>query len=242
MKISIITVVKNDEKFIDKTINSIINQNLPIEYIVVDGNSNDSTLEIIKKYQNKIDLIISEEDTNLYDAMNKGTKNANGDIIGICNSGDIILENKLKIVLEEFETKNLDFVFATVKRNYTGGTIIKYGFNEKKIHYNFDFATCHSTGFYLKSNVQKELGTYDTNFKCSADYDLFYRLINAKKYVGGSTPKDIIVGEVAKGGLSSKISFIDHLKEESKIRYKNKQSFILIILIFLNALIKKLFK
>ena len=59
MKISIITVVKNDEKFIDKTINSIINQNLPIEYIVVDGNSNDSTLEIIKKYQNKIDLIIS---------------------------------------------------------------------------------------------------------------------------------------------------------------------------------------
>ena len=58
MKISIITVVKNDEKFIDKTINSIINQNLPIEYIVVDGNSNDSTLEIIKKYQNKIDLII----------------------------------------------------------------------------------------------------------------------------------------------------------------------------------------
>ena len=67
-------------------------------------------------------------------------------------------------------------------------------------------------------------------------------LINAKKYVGGSTPKDIIVGEVAKGGLSSQISFLDHLKEESKIRYKNKQSFILIILIFLNALIKKLFK
>ena len=96
MKISIITVVKNDEKFIDKTINSIINQNLPIEYIVVDGNSNDSTLEIIKKYQNKIDLIISEEDANLYDAMNKGIKNATGDIIGICNSGDIILEDKLK--------------------------------------------------------------------------------------------------------------------------------------------------
>ena len=242
MKISIITAVKNDEKFIDKTINSIINQNLPIEYIVVDGNSNDSTLEIIKKYKNKIDLIISEEDTNLYDAMNKGIKNATGDIIGICNSGDVILENKLKIVLEEFKTKNLDFVFATVKRNYTGGTIIKYGFNEKKIYYNFDFATCHSTGFYLKSSVQKELGTYDTNFKCSADYDLFYRLINAKKYIGGSTPKGIIIGEVAKGGLSSQISFLNHLKEESKIRFKNKQSFILIILIFLNALIKKLFK
>ena len=108
MKISIITVVKNDEKFIDKTINSIINQNLPIEYIVVDGNSNDSTLEIIKKYQNKIDLIISEEDKNLYDAMNKGITKATGDIIGICNSGDIILEDKLKIVLEKGKISNHD--------------------------------------------------------------------------------------------------------------------------------------
>ena len=53
MKISIITVVKNDERFIEKTIKSIINQNLPIEYIVVDGNSTDATFEIIKKYQNK---------------------------------------------------------------------------------------------------------------------------------------------------------------------------------------------
>jgi glycosyltransferase involved in cell wall biosynthesis len=241
MKISIITVVKNDERFIEKTVKSIINQHLPIEYIVVDGNSTDATFEIIKKYQNKIDLIISEKDDGLYDAMNKGIKNATGDIIGTCNSGDVILENKLQIVLKEFETKKVDFVFATVKRHYTGGTIIKSGFNKKKINYNFDFATCHSTGFYIKNSVQKEIGTYDTSFKCSADYDLFYRLINVKKYIGGSTPKDIIVGEVAKGGLSSKISFFNHLKEESKIRYKNKQSFILIILIFLNAIFKKLF-
>ena len=241
MKISIITVVKNDEKFIEKTIKSIINQNLLIEYIVVDGNSTDATFEIIKKYQNMIDLIISEKDDGLYDAMNKGIKNATGDIIGICNSGDVILENKLPIVLKEFETKKVDFVFATVKRHYTGGTIIKSGFNEKKINYNFDFATCHSTGFYIKNSVQKEIGTYDTSFKCSADYDLFYRLINVKKYIGGSTPKDLIIGEVAKGGLSSQISFFNHLKEETKIRFKNKQSYILIILIFLNAIIKKLF-
>ena len=241
MKISIITVVKNDEKFIEKTIKSIINQNLLIEYIVVDGNSTDATFEIIKKYQNKIDLIISEKDDGLYDAMNKGIKNATGDIIGTCNSGDVILENKLQIVLKEFETKKVDFVFATVKRHYTGGTIIKSGFNKKKINYNFDFATCHSTGFYIKNSVQKEIGTYDTSFKCSADYDLFYRLINVKKYIGGSTPKDLIIGEVAKGGLSSQISFFNHLKEETKIRFKNKQSYILIILIFLSSIIKKLF-
>ena len=238
MKISIITVVKNDERFIEKTVKSIINQHLPIEYIVVDGNSTDATFEIIKKYQNKIDLIISEKDDGLYDAMNKGIKNATGDIIGICNSGDVILENKLPIVLKEFETKKVDFVFATVKRNYTGGTIVKSGFNEKKINYNFDFATCHSTGFYIKTNVQRELGNYDTNFKCSADYDLFYRLIVKKKMNGMATKKSEVFGKFRRGGLSSRIRYIDFLKECSQIRLDNKQNLIIVYLIFFARLLR----
>ena len=242
MKISIITVVKNDEECIEKTIKSVINQNQPLEYIVVDGNSSDSTLKVIKKYKDKIHLIISENDTSLYDAMNKGIKEATGDIIGICNSGDVIKNNGITLVLNEFKSKSLDFVFATVKRNYTGDPVIKSGFDEKKIYYNFDFATCHSTGFYIKNDAQKQLGPYDTNFKCSADYDFFYRMINSKKYIGGSTPKNIIVGEVAKGGFSSTISFFDHLHEETKIRFKNKQNFVLIFAIYINALIKKLLK
>tara|TARA_B100000787_G_C16196945_1_gene301613 strand:+ start:2077 stop:2817 length:741 start_codon:yes stop_codon:yes gene_type:complete len=242
MKISIITVVKNDEESIEKTIKSVLNQNQPLEYIIVDGNSSDSTLKVIKKYEDKIHLIISENDTGLYDAMNKGISKATGDIIGICNSGDVIYEGGLNLVFNEFQSKNLDFVFATVKRNYTGDPVIKSGFNEKKIYYNFDFATCHSTGFYIKNDVQKQLGPYDTNFKCSADYDFFYRMINSKKYAGGTTPKNIIVGEVAKGGFSSTISFFGHLNEETKIRFKNKQNFLLIFVVYINALIKKLLK
>ena len=105
MKISIITVVKNDEESIEKTIKSVLNQNQPLEYIIVDGNSSDSTLKVIKKYEDKIHLIISENDTGLYDAMNKGIKEATGDIIGICNSGDVINNNGITLVLNEFKSR-----------------------------------------------------------------------------------------------------------------------------------------
>tara|TARA_B100000780_G_scaffold66975_1_gene44206 strand:+ start:1618 stop:2346 length:729 start_codon:yes stop_codon:yes gene_type:complete len=242
MKITIITVVKNDEKNIETTIQSILNQNVDIEYIIIDGNSSDSTLNLIQKYKNKINLIISENDDGIYDAMNKGIRHANGDVIGFCNSGDVLNQGGLNHVINAFKKNNCDYVFATVKRNYTGSSIIKHGFDLKRIKYNFDFATAHTTGFYLKKNAYLEIGLYDTNFKCSADYDLYFRMINAKKYKGESTPQDIVIGEVARGGFSYETSFIEHLNEETKIRLKNRQSFIIIFIIYINALIKKIFK
>jgi len=97
------------------------------------------------------------------------------------------------------------------------------------------------TGFFFRKNVYKEIGLYDTKFKCSADYDLYYRLYKGK-YKGGSTKKHEIIGNVASGGHSSTFSFLDHITEESKIRLKNKQNFFVVIIIFVNAFIKKLFK
>jgi len=142
--------------------------------------------------------------------------------------------------------KKKDFVFGTVLRKYLGAEIIKHGFNSKRIYYNFDFATAHSTGFYIKKNTLNDVGLYDTQFKCSADYDYYLRLIKLKKFNGGSTGPNEMVGIVEKGGFSSKISFYEHLREETKIRIKNDQNKILIFIIYLNAIIKfyykKLFK
>ena len=133
-------------------------------------------------------------------------------------------------------------MFATVIRNYKrGGIIHKYGFNFRRMLYNFDFATSHTTGFFLKKNIYKKIGLYDTKFKCSADYDLYFRLYRGK-YKGGSTKKSQIIGNVASGGFSSSFGFFDHLIEESKIRLKNNQNVFFVAIIFLNALIKKIFK
>jgi glycosyltransferase involved in cell wall biosynthesis len=240
---SIITVVKNDQNNIEKTIRSVLSQNNKnFEYIIIDGNSSDNTLNIVNKYKNNIDILISENDLGIYDAINKGIKLSNGSLIGICNSGDVLSLNALSKIEKIFNIFNCDAVFGTVKRNYLGKTIIKSGFNINRIYYNFDFATSHSTGFYVKKKVHNELGFYDTNFKCSADYDFFFRMVNSKNYVFKSTNRDEIIGEVASGGFSSRFTFLDHLNEETKIRLKNKQNILLILIIYLNAILKNLKK
>ena len=136
----------------------------------------------------------------------------------------------------------MDFVFGTIRRHYSGSTILKYGFNVNRIKYNFDFATSHSAGFFIKKKSMKTIGNYNTNFKCSADYDLYYRALINYKLKGDYTQKKDLIGIFKSGGFSSKISFFDKLLEQTKIRLHNNQNIILIALIFLNSLFKHFFK
>jgi glycosyltransferase involved in cell wall biosynthesis len=241
---SIVTVVKNDVHNIDKTIKSIISQNYKnFEYIIIDGKSIDGTIIKINKYKAQLKHFLSEKDRGIYFAMNKGIKIAKGQVIVFVNSGDLLTKNALEIIFKKFKKyKNIDFVFGTVKRHYTTKTIIKSGYNPFRIKYNFDFATSHSTGFFIKLNSLKKVGKYTTKYKCSADYDFYYRAIIKKKLKGISTNKNNIIGIMKSGGYSSKFNFYQHLLEETKIRYDNGQSIIIIFLIFLNAIIKNLFK
>jgi len=244
LQFSIITVVKNDEKNIQKTIESILNQEFKnYEYIIVDGKSKDSTMSLISKYKNKINHIVSENDDGIYFAMNKGAKIARGEFIVYVNSGDTLTVNALNIIQTKInENPNVDFVFGTVKRHYTKDTLIKYGFNKKKLIYNFDFATSHSTGFYFRRSKFQEIGFFNTKYKCSADYDVYYKMIILNNAEGTFTDKQDLIGEVSSGGYSSKLNILDHLLEETKIRIDNKQNIFLIILIFLNTLIKGVLK
>ena len=243
--LSIITVVKNSESTIEKTIQSVLSQKVEnLEYIVIDGNSSDNTLGIIKKYEDKIDYWCCIEDEGIYDAMNYGLKLSSGKIIGLINSGDIYTNDSLKTVLKYFKKKeDISFLFGTVNRHYLGGNVIKkVGFNRKRIKYNFDSVTCHSTGFFIKNNIQKELGLYNTKYKCSSDYDLFYKLLIQNNYNGSSTTKEEIIGIVESGGFSSKYGYWKKLKEEMSIRIENNQSYFLILIIFFNSIIKHFFK
>lgn len=241
---SVITVVKNDEKNISKTIKSIKNQNFSnFEYIVIDGKSSDDTLSEILKYKKYINVISSKKDKGLYYAMNKGAQISKGYFIVFVNSGDKLTKNALKIVYNEIKNHDdLDFVFGTVKRHYTKSTIIKTGFDINRLMYNFDFATSHSTGFFVKRKRFKQIGFFNTKYKCSADYDVYFKLIINNKLLGSYTKKNQLIGEVVSGGFSSKISFFEHLFEETRIRLDNKQNFFFVTLIFINALVKKFIK
>ena len=113
LKISIVTVTKNSENFLEECILSVFNQSYKnYEHIIIDGNSTDKTIDIIKKHKEKISYWITEKDNGLYDAMNKGIKKSTGDIIGILNSDDIFFPEALKIVNKYFLLNNdLDFHF-----------------------------------------------------------------------------------------------------------------------------------
>ena len=101
------------------------------------------------------------------------------------------------------------------------------------------FYTTHSVGFFIKQKSQKKLGYYNQKYKYSADYDLFYRMIIKLKMVGMASKKNEIFGKFNRGGLSSKIKFIDYLKESNQIRLDNGQNIIIVYLIFFDKIIKK---
>jgi len=241
-KISIITVTKNSEKYLQDNIDSLSNQTYRnFEHLIIDGKSSDKTIEIINKNSNKISYQESKIDNGLYDAMNKGIKNSTGDIIGILNSDDFYYANALSTVNYYFtKYPNIDFLFGSVQKYK-----LMHGFNPKKIKWTFGFYTSHSVGFFIRKNSQSKLGYYDTQYKYSADYDLFYRMIVKKKMIGMSTKKNEIMGKFRQGGISSKIKYLDFLKENNKIRINNEQNKFIVYIIFLLRLIrnfKRLFK
>ena len=234
--ISIITVVYNNASHLQKTFDSIFSQNYKnYELIVIDGNSNDGTVEVIKKNAHKITFWLSESDGGIYDAFNKGMKYAKGDYLGFVNSDDILLPDALQI-LKNYIKKfpEADFFFGSVKKHWG----ILHGYKPWKIRFSWGFYSSHSTGFFIKSKSAKLVGNYNLKYKYSADYDYFYRMIVKKKMKGIATRKDEIFGIFNRGGYSSTISFKDHFKEEIQIRKDNGQSYITLLIIIIYKSIK----
>tara|TARA_A100000164_G_scaffold380780_1_gene429531 strand:- start:597 stop:1304 length:708 start_codon:yes stop_codon:yes gene_type:complete len=228
-------VTKNSEKFLEENLKSLEKQTYRnFEHIIIDGKSEDKTLEIINQNKNKIYYWKSEKDHGLYDAMNKGIGVATGEIIGILNSDDVYYPEALSIVNKYFSSNpDIDFLFGSVHKHK-----LMSGFYPEKIKWTFGFYTTHSVGFFIKKSSQINLGFYDIQYKFSADYDLFYRMIVKKNYKGLSTKKDEILGKFRQGGLSSRIRYLDFLKENNKIRINNGQNKLIVYIIFLLRLIR----
>lgn len=126
LKISLITPTFNQGKYIEKTIQSVLNQNYPnLEYIIIDGGSNDNTIDIIKKYEKHLAYWVSEPDKGQSDAINKGISQATGDIINWINSDDWIEENSLFHVASAFANPNIDIYCGYGKLIFDSKTISK---------------------------------------------------------------------------------------------------------------------
>ena len=135
--ISIITAVYNGEKNLEETILSVTNQTYDnVEFIIIDGSSTDGTIDIIKKYEDKIDYWISEKDSGIFDAMNKGILASKGDYINFMNAGDFFTTiNLVKEVVNILNSEEIDFLHG----GYNFGNGNYYNSN---IKYNFYRCFC----------------------------------------------------------------------------------------------------
>jgi acetyltransferase-like isoleucine patch superfamily enzyme len=178
--ISVITIVYNGVNVIDKTINSVINQSYKnIEYIVVDGGSADGTVEIIKKYSEKINYWISEKDKGIYDAMNKGIAAANGDWIIFINCGDFFYSNT--VLSEIFVNKandiiDADIIYGRSKMFYKDGRQTELVFHHSINEHWKGPVFRHGAMFTKKDILKQEQFLVEKSFKVSADFELIYRL------------------------------------------------------------------
>lgn len=172
-KITVVTVVYNGEKTIENTIKSVLNQTYSnIEYIIIDGNSSDGTVGLVKKYKNKITKFVSEPDKGIYDAMNKAIGLATGQWINFLNSGDVFYNNE---VISKIFSADYDFDVLY------GGVILRWKFGDelclpdkKKKEMPF----CHQSCF-TKTKLLKEFN-FDLKYKICADRNLYKQI--CKKY------------------------------------------------------------
>ena len=212
-KISIITVTYNSAQTLEQTIQSVLLQDYEnVEYIIVDGQSTDDTLSVIRNYRHKIAHFVSEKDKGIYDAINKGIALASGDIIGILHADDFYSNDSvLSKVAKTFKETKADAVYADLhyvnkddtnkivrtwkSGNYTDGKFL------------FGWMPPHPT-FFVKKEMYTKHGAYSLELRTAADYELMLRLIHKHKIKLAYLPEFIVkmrVGGQSNSSLKNRI-------------------------------------
>jgi len=212
MKISIITVAYNSSATISDTIKSVLDQTyFDIEYIIVDGNSKDNTMSIVKDYEpifNGRMHWISEPDKGLYVAMNKGIKMATGDFVGILNSDDTFNSNTVVEEIVDFHKQNnIEASVGNIIQHKESGKIVRLysskSWNPEKL--KIGFMPPHPSIFF-KRELFKKYGNYVLGFKIGADYELITRFFLKNKIIwkySGITTTSMLVGGLSSSGAQS---------------------------------------
>ncbi len=210
IKVSIITVAYNSAATIAETIASVLAQSYKnIEYIIVDGQSADGTIDILRQYEPKFSgrlRWLSEKDNGIYDAMNKGITMATGDVVGILNSDDYFTStNVIEKMAKAFEDENIDATYGDIHfiRDGQPGKCIRY-YSSKRFSptwLRFGFMPAHPS-FYARREVLEKIGPYKTDYKIGSDYEMMVRLFYVHRIRARYLPIDFVT--MRTGGLSTR--------------------------------------
>ncbi len=180
MKFSIITVTLNNKDTVKKAVESVVNQTYAdIEHIIVDGYSYDGTLHELAPYKDKIDLIISGKDKGIYYALNRGIKNASGDIIAFLHADDFYADSGIiERIADRFKSEKCDSVYGDLVYVRENGKTLRYWrageFERNKIKNGW---MPPHPAFFVKKNIYAEHGVFNTKYHVAADYDLMLRFL-----------------------------------------------------------------
>lgn len=221
MKISIVTATFNSAKTLRDNIKSVLSQtHQDFEHIIVDGLSSDETMQIVKEcepmYNGRL-RYVSEKDTGIYNAMNKGIKMATGDAVGLLNSDDVFGDSMaLTAISDAFEESNADCVFGKlyiVDQIDTSKVLrISNSGSYKDGAFFRGWHPAHPT-FYVKTNCYRNLGYYNEELKIAADFELMLRFIEKEKISTKFIDKVLTLQRA--GGVSTKFS--GHIKSNLEI-------------------------
>lgn len=208
MKVTIITATYNSDRNLQQCIDSVRLQDYKnIEHIIVDGQSSDRTLEIIQANKHNIGKFISEKDTGIYNAFNKGLKLATGDIIGFLNSDDILADAQvISKIVYAFHIEKTDVVYGNLLYKTNKDThyeIVRYWksnpFNFNSLKYGW--MPPHPT-LYCKKEVYREVGSFDEHYKIASDYDYMLRIFKNKNFQKLYLPVTLV--KMTIGGVSNR--------------------------------------
>lgn len=229
MRISIITATYNSEKTLLDTLLSLEKQTYPdIEYIVVDGASNDNTIKLIKSNCTKVSKIICEPDKGIYDALNKGIQAASGDVIGFLHSDDLLAyDDAIADIAKTFEITGCDAIYGDleyVAQNDTTKRIRLWksgSFSRFKM--KVGWMPPHPS-FYMKRKCYRQFGCFSLDYRISADYDSLLRYILKQRISIAYLPKVLVKMRV--GGISNRSVSSMVKKSMEDIRVMNQNGII----------------
>lgn len=204
MKVSVITVCKNAQDTIERTIKSVVSQDYKdIEYLIIDGKSTDKTLDIVKKYKDKIDIIVSEPDGGIYYAMNKGIEKSSGEIIYFLNSGDFLFNRcVVSDIANLFKENNPDLIYGDVllyDRNNPERFTIKQHKNLSRLYLAYN--EIYHQAMFVKKDLFEKYGKFNTRFKLLADYEWTLKVLVGNNATTSRINKMIV--KYLLGGASS---------------------------------------
>ena len=213
MKVSIITVTYNSEKFLAECIRSVISQSHhDIEHIIIDGGSTDGTLAIIENHKDYIAKWVSEKDNGMYDALNKGMSMATGDVIGILNSDDILASRDVIATIEQcFNSQKVDSIYGDLvyvqQNNMQKILRVWKGYNYRRFKFSYGWMPAHPT-FYVRRDLVTQLGGYETHYFTAADFEFMARYLYKFRVSSYYIPKLLVKmrsGGISNNGITSRI-------------------------------------